>query len=172
MVEENFPQRLGTRFTIFASIILLGMMTYYFDIYLDKQHNPNQQVTAVTTDNSREVILNRNRAGHYVTTANINDHKITVMLDTGASDVSIPEHLAEKLDLQRGPAFEATTANGIITVYATVINKIQLGNIELVGVRASINPYMDENEVLLGMSVLKQLDFSQQGNQLTLKQYK
>jgi len=38
-------------------------------------------------------------------------------------------------------------------------------------VRASINPYMDGEEILLGMSALKQLELLQQGKTLTLKQY-
>jgi aspartyl protease family protein len=38
-------------------------------------------------------------------------------------------------------------------------------------VRASINPNMQGNEVLLGMSFLKHLEFTQRGDSLTLRQY-
>ena len=37
-------------------------------------------------------------------------------------------------------------------------------------VKAHISPSMDGDEVLLGMSVLKHLDFNQQGDTLTLRQ--
>jgi aspartyl protease family protein len=172
MTEETFPERLGNKFTILAWIIVLGLMTYYFDRYLDKQNNPNQQVITTHSDKTREVILNRNRVGHYVATALINDQKVVAMLDTGATDVSIPEQIARKLHLDRGPSFQVSTANGNITVYATTIDKIQIGEIKLEGVRANINPHMQEDDVLLGMSFLKQLEFTQQGDQLTLRQYK
>lgn len=172
MNAESFPERLGSKFTILAWIIVLGLMTYYFDRYLDKQNNPNQQVTTINSDNIREVTLNRNRAGHYVATLLINDQKVIAMLDTGATDVSIPERIARKLHLERGPSFEVSTANGNITVYATTLDKIQLGDIKLEGIRADINPHMEDNEILLGMSFLKHLEFTQQGNQLTLRQYK
>jgi predicted aspartyl protease len=41
----------------------------------------------------------------------------------------------------------------------------------LKNLRASINPQMDDKDVLLGMSFLKYPEFSQQGEYLTLRQY-
>jgi aspartyl protease family protein len=171
MSSGSFPQRLGKGMIVLAWLGILGLMTLYFDRFLEQQNNPNQQITSAQTAKSREVTLQRNRAGHYVATARINDQTIDVMLDTGATTVSIPGHIAKRLQLLRGPAFEATTANGTVTVFATVLDRIQLGNIALNGVRASINPYMEGDEVLLGMSFLKQLEFTQRGDQLILRQY-
>ena len=62
------------------------------------------------------------------------------------------------------------TANGTTTAYATRLDSLQLGEIEVHNVKAQINPSMDSDEVLLGMSVLKHLDFNQQGDILTLRQ--
>jgi aspartyl protease family protein len=171
MSGASFPQRLGKVMIILAWLGILGLMTLYFDRFLERQNNPNQQITSVQTANSRLITLQRNRAGHYVATALINDQTIDVMLDTGATTVSIPGHIAEQLRLPRGPSFEARTANGTVTVFATVLDRVQMGNIVLNGVRASINPYMKGNEALLGMSFLKQLEFTQRGDQLILRQY-
>ena len=52
----------------------------------------------------------------------------------------------------------------------TVIDHLQLGSISIRDVRSSIVPGMHQDEILLGMSVLKQLDFSQSGNELTIRQ--
>jgi len=49
-----------------------------------------------------------------------------------------------------------------------VVDEIRLGSLRLGPVRASINPNFTGKAVLLGMSFLKELDFSQQGNTLTL----
>jgi len=38
-------------------------------------------------------------------------------------------------------------------------------------VRASINPAMQASQILLGMSALKQIEFIQRGDSLTLTQY-
>ncbi len=92
------------------------------------------------------------------------------MLDTGATIVDIPENIASGLSLERGPRFQVMTANGVISVYSTILDEVQLGGIRLTGVKASINPSSREDEILLGMSFLRQLDFSQQGGRLTLRQ--
>ena len=49
--------------------------------------------------------------------------------------------------------------------------KVAIGPIELSTVKASINPNMLGNEILLGMSFLKHLELLQRGDKLTLRQY-
>ena len=93
------------------------------------------------------------------------------MLDTGATNVAIPAHLADKLNLQRGHRHQVMTANGIAEAFGTRINTLTIGDILLRDIRASINPSMAGNEILLGMSALKQIEFTQRGDQLTLRQY-
>jgi len=44
-----------------------------------------------------------------------------------------------------------------------------IGAIVLRGVRASINPAMQGNTVLLGMSALQHIEFTQRGDSLTLR---
>ncbi|MBF8270202.1 MAG: putative aspartyl protease [Gammaproteobacteria bacterium] len=166
----NYSQRVGKTMIIMAWIVLLGLLSWLFSIYLERQHNPNEQVLGYSSNGVQEVILERNRYGHYVATGSINGQSVTFMLDTGATIVDIPDNLASTLSLVRGPSFEAMTANGVISVYSTILDEVQLGGIRLTGVRASINPSRQEDDVLLGMSFLRQLDFSQQGDRLTLRQ--
>ena len=160
---------IGRGMVIAAWILLLVMLTLFFNDRLDRQKNPNQQLATTLTDGIPEVRLQRNRFGHYVATGSINGHPVEFMLDTGATDVSIPAAIADRLGLQRGQATSYHTANGTITAWQTTAREIQLGPLTLGPVRASINPHDRTNAVLLGMSFLKQLDFSQQGNTLTLK---
>jgi aspartyl protease family protein len=63
------------------------------------------------------------------------------------------------------------TANGSVEVRATSLQKLELGNIIFNDVPAAINPGMDDDEILLGMSALKHVDFSQSGKELTITQY-
>ncbi|MBT8148751.1 MAG: retroviral-like aspartic protease family protein, partial [Gammaproteobacteria bacterium] len=63
------------------------------------------------------------------------------------------------------------TANGPVKVYSTRIGKLQLGDIVLYDVPADLNPGMDgSNEILLGMSALSQVEFSQRDGVLLLSQ--
>ena len=64
-----------------------------------------------------------------------------------------------------------TTANGLVETRATRIDELRLGTITLRDVRASINPGMRDDEILLGMSALKNIEFTHRNGVLTLKQY-
>ena len=169
--KDHSVSKIGSGMTIAAWLVVLGIATLYFDRFLDQEHNPNQNVQTIQTSTTKEILLQRNRQGHYVSNGKINDTRVRFLLDTGATDVSIPQSAARDLRLQRGLEIEAHTANGTIIVYMTVLDRIQIGDIVLHDVRASINPYMDGEEILLGMSFLRHLDFSQRDDQLILRQY-
>jgi aspartyl protease family protein len=170
--SENPHRGLGVGMTIAMWIVVLGLITLFFQSWQEKQYNPNQQLSLRESgDGVRELVLQRNRYGHYVATGEINQTPVVFLLDTGASDISVPAGLARQIGLKRGPAMRYQTANGAITVYATTLAKVDLGGIVLQQVRASINPNMEDDEVLLGMSFLKQLEFTQRGDSLTLRQY-
>lgn len=163
-------RRLGKVMIIAAWLLLLVLLTWFFNARLDRQRNPNQQLmTSLTAEGLPAVLLERNRFGQYVATGHINGEPVEFLLDTGASDVSVPLPVAERLGLQKGPTALYQTANGSIKAWQTVIDEIRLGDIRVGPVRASINPGFQGSGVLLGMSFLRHLDFSQQGNTLTLQ---
>lgn len=153
-----------------ACVLALVVMTMFFGEVEQRQINPNQSPNSMVSGNLVEVSLDRNRAGHYVVTGEINDARVDFLLDTGATDVVVPAPIADRLNLQRGRAGRAMTANGPVTIYATTIDRLEIGDIVLRNVRASINPAMGEMAILLGMSALGQIEFVQQGDSLTLRQ--
>ena len=155
---------------IAAWVGVLLLAGFFFSNMLERQHNPNQQLASVNTGEVPEVVLQRNKFGHYVASGTINHRPVVFMLDTGASDVSIPATVAQRLGLERGPTTTYYTANGPITAYRTTLAEVRLGGIVLRDVAASINPAVQDDEVLLGMSFLKHLEFTQRGDTLTLRQ--
>ncbi len=166
------PQRLGKGMIYAAWLLVVILLTWLFNHFINKQYNPNQEIiTQSRQDGSKEVILQRNRSGHYVANGTINNQPVVFFLDTGATTVSIPERVASRIELQRGAPMLASTANGTVTTYSTVVDSVAVGEIKLDHVRASINPHMQGEEVLLGMSFLKQLEFTQRGNTLIIRQY-
>jgi aspartyl protease family protein len=167
--QTDNGQRLGKGMIIAAWVLLLLLLTWFFNDRLDAQRNPNRQLASATTGAVPEVRLERNRFGHYVASGTINGQPVEFMLDTGATDVSIPAAVADRIGLQRGRRAWYQTANGTIAAWQTTLDEVQLGPLRLGPVAASINPKGGDDAVLLGMSFLRQLDFSQQGNTLTLK---
>ena len=154
-----------------AWMMVLLILSAIFGVWEDKRLNPNTDPESrMGADGVREVVLERNTNGHYVANGSINGHAVTFLRDTGATDVSIPAGLATMLGLDRGVAMAAQTANGVIRVFDTRLDELTIGKIRLVGVRASITPAYQNDEILLGMSALPQIDFAQQGRELVLRQ--
>jgi aspartyl protease family protein len=121
---------------------------------------------------THQLTLQLNEDDHYVGDGSINGVYIQFLLDTGATQVAIPSPLANQLGLIYGHAQSVQTANGETQVYATELKTLTIGNIELHDIPAFITSQLPNNEVLLGMSVLKTLDLRQQNQQLTLIQQK
>jgi aspartyl protease family protein len=163
------PGRLGCGMVFLSWILALALFTLLAQDWLDEAYNPNRTLVIRDAGNGgQQVVLKRNRYGHYVGIGKINGREAAFLLDTGATDVVIPEELAASYGLQRGPAYQTVTANGTIQVYGTLLNTIELGSIRLYNVRAAINPHMEGAEILLGMSFLKHLGLSQQGDELII----
>lgn len=149
-----------------ASLVLLGMLYFFFDARLQAQNQPNR---ALQVAPGSELILKRSRDGHYVFPGTINGRPVTFLLDTGATLVSVPAPLGGALGLEAGAPMRAVTANGSVTTRATRIDTLAFGPFEVRDVPASLNPGMVGDQVLLGMSVLKHLEFTQRGDTLLLR---
>ena len=94
---------MGLGMQVLAWLSFLGVGVFYFSDVLEKQYNPNRSLeTRHTEDGLVEVVLQRNRQGHYVTSGEINGEPVTFILDTGATGVAIPSALAGKIGLQPG----------------------------------------------------------------------
>ena len=172
MRQHNDTARMGKIMIAIGFVIGLGLLTLFFDDRLQQQRNPNRDPASTVHDSGLiEVFLERNRQGHYVMTGTINRQDVDFILDTGATDVVVPNGVAQAAGLLPGQQRQAMTANGLVNIYSTTIDTLRLGDITLHDVRASINPAMDEGIILLGMSALRQIEFSQQGDQLTLRHY-
>ncbi len=155
-----------------AWVLAFALLMAYFNYFLENEQNPNQTVySRVDESGITEVVLKRNRYGHYVTSGKINGVKVRFLLDTGATDVAIPAKLADRLSLPRGAERQYRTANGMVLAYSTVLDSVSIGPIVVKNVRASINPGLDIDEVLLGMSVLKRIEFTQRGDTLILRPF-
>lgn len=148
----------------------LLLATHFFGGWEDRQRNPNQTPQSVHGEGFVEVSLASSRQGHYVVNGQIDGQDVTFLLDTGATQVAIPSQVAHDLGLQAGAPVQIRTANGLATAHRTRLERLQLGDIVLHDVSALIAPGMDGDEILLGMSALKQLEFSQKGGTLVLRQ--
>ena len=163
---------MGKGMLVAAWVIVLALMTWFFSGVEERQYNPNASPQSHNDGSGRPVVtLTRNRMGHYVANGYINAQEVTFLLDTGATGVAMSESTAKRLGLNKGHTINLHTANGIAKGYRTQLKQVRLGDIVLNNISGLISAGMEEHdEILLGMSFLKHLEFTQRGNQLILKQ--
>ncbi len=169
---SHSTKKLGMMFTITAWVIGFLLLALAFSKILDRQNNPNQSFATLQTGDFQEVVLIRNRRGHYVFDGEINRRKVTFLVDTGATTTAIPGELKQALGLKAGPATSVSTANGITTAYLTRLEQLAIGDIELYDVNATLIPGMGIDKVLLGMNVLKHFELVQRGDELIIRRYR
>jgi len=147
-------------------LLVLGGGWWIADHWIKSQANPNLQpmVTA-----AGEVVLARNREGHYVAGGEINGYPVVFMVDTGATDVTLSSRLARKLDLDKGEKILIKTANGAMIGFVTRLETVRLGSIDMHNVKAIFSEQMMDNIILLGMSFLNHLEFTQREHRLFLR---
>lgn len=170
MTAQAPGKRAGRVLLILAWCAGLFLATRFFGEWEARQNNPNVIVSTEHGDGFIEVKLVSNQQGHFVASGQINGQPVDFMLDTGATDVSIPAELAKRLKLEEGFGVTLSTANGLSQGYRTRIDRLQVGDIVLRDVRALVAPGLDGNQVLLGMSALNKLEFTQRGGTLLLRQ--
>ncbi len=162
--------RIGTFMLLIAWILFMAILTYIFSKWLSYSMNPNMNVdTTISRSGERVIILKVNRYNHYVVSGKINKADVSFLIDTGATSVSVPGHIAKKIGLKRGNPIRVLTASGEANAYSTNIDSLFIGDIELLDVRATIVPADNSDNVLLGMSALKRFSFTQEDGILTLK---
>ncbi len=167
MSNDNI--KIGKQFSFIFWILFLVIGYWFFSDQLASQQNPNQRPVSFVEGSTSTLVLKRNRQGHYVTSGYINNQPVTFLLDTGATDVAVPEAIANQIGLQKGQPVRVGTANGTAVAYRTEIDQLRIGELRLNNLRASVLPGMKSNQILLGMSALKQVSFSQVGDELTIQ---
>lgn len=174
MQQQNSPKdfisRAGTSMTVIAWILFLGFLFGVFDYFTAQRNNPNQNIVTTLNGVQKQVRLQRNAYGHYVTSGTINGNPVVFLLDTGATNVAIPESIATEMGLKAGQSIIVKTANGNAKAYRTRLDSVAIGDIKMYDLSATILSNMHGNEVLLGMNFLKHFEIIQKGKTLTIKQ--
>ena len=168
--QKDFISRTGTVMTVIAWLIFLAILFGAFDYLISQRVNPNQNIVTTIDGIQKEIVLQRNAYGHYISNGTINGTRVVFLLDTGASDIAIPESVADKIGLQRGHTVYVKTANGNTRAYRTRLHSVAIGEIKRFDLNATILTNIEGNEVLLGMNFLKHFEMTQKGNTLTIRQ--
>lgn len=131
-----------------------------------------EHVNRAEPSGATSVTLQADGHGHFVTQGQINGGTIRMLVDTGASMISLSASDALRLGInyKTGTIGYSNTANGTVQVYLVKLNTVKIGDIELNQVDAVVQ---DERSnalpfALLGMSFLRRTEMRRDGEQMTL----
>lgn len=110
--------------------------------------------------------------GQYRIRGAINGRYVNFLIDTGASVVALSSAEAESLgiDYRRGQKGSVQTAQGTAESYFMTLDKITVAGITAHNVQAAIISGRFPQDILLGMSFLKQVSMQESGGVMTLVQ--
>lgn len=150
---------------IWAVIVLLLLLGFSYWHY--------NQLGRITDSRSNggvaEVVLSPGWNNHYHVKAGVNGVPVTFLLDTGASNIALPQSVAKQAGLASTVPTQVKTANGTTMGHITRVDNFTIGPIHLRHVTALIMGDKLKTP-LLGMSALKQLEIIKRDGKLILRQ--
>jgi aspartyl protease family protein len=124
---------------------------------------------AQASEGASKIVLSADTRGHFVTQGQINGHTATMMVDTGASYVSLSTSEAQRigLDYKAGQALAMSTANGVIPAWRVKLNNLRVGEVVLYDMDALVSsgvmPF-----ILLGNNFLGRFQMTRTNDQMVL----
>lgn len=121
-------------------------------------------------DGGNKIVLTAGSGGHFLTTGQINGRSAQMMVDTGATGISISTADADRMriDYKSGRPMQASTANGVINGWRITLASVQVGDVIVREVDAAVTsgsmPY-----VLLGNSFLGRFQMTRTNEQMVLE---
>ncbi len=117
----------------------------------------------------QSVTLAPDTRGHYVIMGSVNGGTVRFLVDTGASLVVLPAADARRLgiDYKQGKLGYANSANGVVAGYLIKLDSVQVGDIVINQVDASVQE-SGLNIALLGMAFLNRTEMRREGMNMTL----
>ena len=163
---SNPNSQLGRRMLWVAAIGLLGALYLLFSML---ENGGSGTVSSVDSSGAAMVVLEQDRNGHYEAEGQINGRSVTFLVDTGATDVALPESTARALGLDFGPRVQVMTAAGPASAWVTRLDEVSVGGIHRKNVRATITDG-EFDGILLGMSFLKYYNLQQKDGRLVIRE--
>ena len=119
-----------------------------------------------------EVSISMNNAQQYVTGGAINGRPVTFLVDTGANIIALNSLQASAvgIDYRGGRKGYTETASGRVISYNVKLNSVKVGAIEVKNVVATVLEGEFPSRILLGMTFLREVEYSVVNGIMTIKQ--
>ena len=161
---------------IFVAVAVVGLALAAPKLMNAYQGNNAENTNSVSTKSKgpQTAVGYRNAGGQFDFNSSMNGLHVQVLVDTGASSVTINRSTARRIGIKLSDSdFHnfAETANGRTSYAKAVIKEIRINGIVVRNVRTAVLKDTSLNTALLGMTFLNKLKkFEFKGNQLKLIQ--
>lgn len=155
---QDFPRtlKLATVWLLIGVAVFLGVRAWQA-----------RELASRIEVSGQTIELRRGPDGHYHWPGTINGRRVDFLVDTGATTTTVPQSLADALDLPALGRVRGSTANGPVTGTLTradvsLDGGVALSNLTLMALPALSAP-------LLGMNVLSRLHWRHSGDRLIIE---
>ena len=110
--------------------------------------------------------------GHYWITGSVNGQSVPFLVDTGATSVALNEAQARRLGIDfrvSGQPLTVSTASGTARGWRVRLDRVKVGDIEVLGVEAVVLEGGAPAEALLGMSFMGRVGWREEQGMLVLE---
>ena len=110
--------------------------------------------------------------GHYWVAGSVNGQSVQFLVDTGATSVALNDAHARRLGLDYrviGRPLQVNTASGITRGWRVMLDRVKVGDLEVLGVEAVVLEGSAPHEALLGMSFLSRVGWREEQGMLVLE---
>jgi aspartyl protease family protein len=129
--------------------------------------------TPTTSNYSRTITLSPGNGGHFWTEARVDGRRIEFVVDTGATTIALRATDAARLGIHpsaRDYSIKVATANGSTRAALVQLGMVEVGNIVVRNVPATVNADDALSVNLLGMSFLSRVRWTHERGKLILEQ--
>lgn len=110
--------------------------------------------------------------GHYWVAGSVNSQSIQFLVDTGATSVALNNEHARRLGIDYravGAPLQVSTASGTARGWRVTLDRVKVGELEVLGVEAVVLEGNSPTEALLGMSFLSRVGWKVEQDMLVLE---
>ncbi|MFK4771453.1 TIGR02281 family clan AA aspartic protease [Rhizobium sp. ZW T2_16] len=131
------------------------------------------QAIALHSNDGMEVLIYKTEGSHFETTVKVNGRDVSMLVDTGASQILLSYSDAHRLGVLPDPSefvVPIATASGVSVAARTKLDIVALGPIIRRNVPALVSPEGELSQTLLGMNYLSSLkSFQMTSDELRLQ---
>ena len=138
----------------------------------EKKYGLGSQISTRLSTPKTSVVRIPSNQGMYKTNGLINGRSVDFLVDTGASVIAMARPTADRLQIQyreTGTPMKVSTASQLHNAWHVMLNTVTVGGITLHQVDGTVIDTAHDQAILLGMSFLNRVKFSQEQGVVVLE---